>query len=67
MPQLILIAFAGIGLVAGYRWIRRQLADSIAEAARTEQTAGAVRQTVRDLGPLAWDEASKSYRPVRRD
>lgn len=61
MPQLVLIALAGVGVVAGFRWLRRQLTDE----APTEPAEAVPVPGIRDLGPLTWDEASKSYRPTR--
>lgn len=63
MPQLVLIALAGAGLIAGYQWVKHQIE---AENARTERPENA-GETMRDLGTLAWDEASGAYRPVRRE
>jgi hypothetical protein len=65
MPQLVLIALAGASVLAGYRWVKRQIAAEAARASKeaAETTAGAMR----DLGPLTWDEASGAYRPARRE
>lgn len=63
MPQLLLIAIAGAGIVAGYQWVKRQIEDETKRAERPET----VGEHMRDLGMLAWDEASGTYRPVRRE
>lgn len=66
MPQLAVAMIVGAGLMAGYKWIARELqrqSDS-AEMARAEDEHRA-KVTPRDLGALEWDEASGVYRPRR--
>lgn len=63
MPQLVLIALAGAGLVAGYQWVKRQIETDVAQPDKPDD----IGETMRDLGPLAWDDASGTYRPVRRE
>jgi prephenate dehydrogenase len=64
MPQLAIAVIVGAGLMAGYKWIARELqrqSDS-AETARAEaETHASVGP--RDLGALEWDEASGVYKP----
>lgn len=64
MPQLAIAMIVGAGLMAGYKWVARELqrqSDS-AELAQAEMR----RRTEvgpRDLGSLEWDEAAGVYRP----
>lgn len=68
MPQLLLLALAGAGIVAGYHWVKRQIEAEQTLARQEREVAGAKTGAMRDLGPLAWDEATGSYRPaMRRD
>lgn len=69
MPQLIVIALAGAGLYAGYKWARREWLRA-AEAA--ERVAAEVRRATeaaaadpQNRGALEWDEAAGVYRPPR--
>ncbi len=65
MPQLVLLLGVGAGLVAGYKWVSREV-ERQKEAARAraeaQRTANAER-SAKDLGTLEWDEASGAYRP----
>lgn len=67
MPPVIAALAAAAGLVAGVRWIAREVARQ-AEEARTaaETMARRARENVatpRDLGALEFDPVSKVYRP----
>jgi hypothetical protein len=66
MPQLIVLAVAGAGLLAGYKWLSRKLADQ-AEAERVRAQAEAVASgeadAPKEMGSLVWDAESKAYRP----
>lgn len=67
MPQLVIILGVGAGLVAGYKWLSREVQRQQemlrrrAEEQRTEEAGGAAR----DLGELEWDETAGAYRPKR--
>lgn len=67
MPQLILLAVAGVGLYAGYKWVTRQARDATDAAMRAQenlrQRAKNDMRDAKNLGPLEWDEATKAYRP----
>jgi hypothetical protein len=69
MPQLIAIALAGAGLLAGARWFARTAAAAVAEAERrreqAEREAAGWAQEPRDLGTLEFDSRSGVYRPRR--
>lgn len=64
MPQFAIAMIVGAGLMAGYKWVQRELQRQVdtAEAARAaSEPPSAV--TPRDLGALEWDEAAGVYRP----
>ncbi len=67
MPQLILLAVAGVGLYAGYRWVAKQARDATEAALRAQenlrQRAKNENRDAKNLGQLEWDEATQSYRP----
>jgi len=67
MPQFIVIALAGAGLYAGYRWLSREMQRGAAEAMRAHEEiarrAADATGRPRDLGTLEWDEAAGVYRP----
>lgn len=67
MPQLILLAVAGVGLYVGYKWVTKQARDATDAAMRAQenlrQRAKNESRDAKNLGPLEWDEATKSYRP----
>ncbi len=66
MPQLIAIAIAGAGILAGYKWMSRK-ATEYAEAVRAETEARAhAANAPKEMGQLEWDEHSQAYRPARR-
>ncbi len=70
MPQLFVVALAGAGLYAGYKWIAREVYRAVeaAEKAREEvarRTSGAALGP-KDLGALEWDAETGVYRPSRR-
>lgn len=65
MPQLALLMVAGAGLVAGYKWVTKELqrhADATAEA-RAEADARAAADGPRDQGALVWDAQAGEFRP----
>ena len=68
MPQLAVV-IAGLGLVAGFRWVSNLLERQAKEAARrmeeAERRAEAGRMP-RDLGTLEYDPAARLYRPQER-
>ena len=69
MPQLIVLAIAGAGLYAGYKWVSRKAATALAEAERarseSRQRAAETDGGPRNLGQLEWDPASGVYTPRR--
>jgi hypothetical protein len=71
MPQLVLIAALGVGVIAGYRWLKRAseaAAEEMARATRDRETAAArVRTGEKDMGQLEYDAATGVYRPARHD
>lgn len=63
MPQVIVIALAGAGVVAGYKWLSRKLAElSEAELARAEAERSAAAAP-KEMGRLVWDDETQAYRP----
>ena len=78
MPQVLLLALAGLGLWVGYRWFRREsrrVADELARAeaelkrrggAGEAGEAGAGRDTPEAITPLEQDPETGIYRPVDR-
>lgn len=62
MPQIVLF-IAGAGLLAGARWIVREIQSRAAEAHRRASEAA---MGPKDLGSLEWDAEASVYRPVRR-
>lgn len=69
MPHLVVLALAGAGLYAGYRWVARQIDLVKAEAERAEmelrRRASEITGEPLDLGNLVWDEQAGVYRPGR--
>ena len=66
MPQLLLIAAAGIGAYAGYRWLRaRARAAALNEAAARKPARPAATRSdkAREAGELVRDEKTGVYRP----
>lgn len=68
MPQLAIAMIVGAGLMAGYKWVSRELQRQSDLAARAEvrEAQETAAKVPRDLGALEWDEAAQVYRP-RRD
>ena len=71
MPQFLILLVAGAGVVAGARWIARNLENMAADARRmaeeAERKAEAARSgEARDLGALEYDAATGQYRPKSR-
>lgn len=72
MPQLVLIAALGVGVVAGYRWLKRAsaaAAEELARATREQEAAARARVATgeKDMGRLEYDPATGVYRPARHD
>ena len=69
MPQIVLF-IAGAGLLAGARWIVREIQSRAAEAehaaAEAHRRASEAAMGPKDLGSLEWDAEASVYRPVRR-
>jgi hypothetical protein len=69
MPQLIVVALAGAGIYAGFRWVSREFRRALEAAEKTPdevaQRAGE-RLMPKDLGTLEWDAETGVYRPSRR-
>lgn len=65
MPQLVLLFGVGAGLVAGYKWLSREVQRhaEAAEAVRERNRQAQAGAAARDLGALEWDEATGAYRP----
>lgn len=71
MPPFIVLAIAGVGLYAGYKWLAREInrnADpaggNAADASTGDGDATAAsRSAPKDLGPLEWDATAGVYRP----
>ncbi len=68
MPQLIVLAVAGAGLLAGYKWVSRKVAKHLeaAEQMRAEAARAAAEAGVKEMGALEWDAEAEAYRPARR-
>lgn len=65
MPNLLVLAAVGAGAYLGYRWIRHQVREAAAAAAK--ETVAAQREApraerARDAGDLVWDEEAGVYR-----
>ena len=68
MPQLAVV-IAGLGLVAGFRWVSKVLERQARESARRMEEAERRAQAgrvPRDLGALEFDPAACLYRPQAR-
>lgn len=69
MPQLIVLAIAGAGLLLGYKWLSRKAAER-AEVERVREEAerrnAEVEERPKEMGQLEWDGDAGVYRPVRR-
>jgi hypothetical protein len=70
MPQLIVVALAGAGLYAGFKWIARGVHRAVEAAERTHEElgrrTGSSAMAPKDLGALEWDAEAGVYRPTRR-
>ena len=65
MPQLALLMVAGAGLVAGYKWVAKEVhkhAEAL-ERARAEAEARQAAAAPRDQGALIWDAGAGEFRP----
>lgn len=60
MPQLIMIALAGVGAYATYKWVSKQTRQM---RERAQAQAKAATAEPRDLGSLKQDPATGEYRP----
>lgn len=65
MPQLIVLAIAGAGLIVGYKWLTRKAAERAA-AARVRAEAQEAAEHPKEMGQLEWDSEAGVYKPVRR-
>lgn len=73
MPPLVLLAIAGAGCYAGYKFFSKLIAQaqtpSPSETERIRREASAARRATataggtRDLGELEWDETAGVYKP----
>ncbi len=68
MPQLLAIVLIGVGLYAGYRWLRREN-ERLAEQLRKAQEALRRREMRRapKAPTLERDPETGVYRPIERD
>ena len=68
MPQLIVLAVAGAGLIAGYKWVSRKVTAHMkaAEELRGEAARKAAGLGPKEMGELEWDADAQAYRPARR-
>lgn len=68
MPQIMML-IAGAAVLAGARWLAREMQARAAEAERAaadaQRRAGEASRTPRDLGSLEWDADARVYRPGR--
>ena len=69
MPQAVTALLVGAGIVAGVRWLAKEIAR-VAEATRLahdelsrEEKGASI--PVKDLGTLVWDPNAGVYRPSR--
>lgn len=63
MPQLILLALAGVGAYATYKWASKKLGGSETKRAGEGRAKAASRHEPRDLGSLKRDPDTGEYRP----
>ncbi|MEQ1653232.1 MAG: hypothetical protein ABL897_12145 [Hyphomicrobium sp.] len=67
MPPLVLLAIAGAGCYAGYKFFSKLIAQaqtqSPSETERIRREARAAAGRTRDLGELEWDETAGVYKP----
>jgi hypothetical protein len=68
VPQLMLLALAGAGIYAVYRWFWRPARMIVAEVRRAEDEIrrAAGLSLEKDMGRLEYDPISGVYRPARR-
>jgi hypothetical protein len=69
MPQAVTALLVGAGIVAGVRWLAKEI-TRVAEATRLahdelsrEEKGASI--PVKDLGTLVWDPKAGAYRPSR--
>lgn len=70
MPYVVVPVLVVAGVLAGARWLAKEIARQAEEAARMAEdlhrrTAEAARAP-KDLGTLEYDAAAQVYRPARR-
>jgi hypothetical protein len=68
MPHLIAVVLIGAGIVAGVKWIAREVARATTGDASHEQMVSNDPLAIapKDLGALVWDADAGVYRPARR-
>ena len=66
MPQLVVVAIAGAGLIAGYKWLSKKLDEQMKAAPIRERADASASSGPREMGALEWDSEAQVYRPVRR-
>ncbi len=70
MPPFIILAVAGVGLYAGYKFLSKLVAqaqtESPSEVKRRRRETAAAMGNPKDLGELEWDETVGAYKPRQR-
>ncbi len=64
MPPLIVLAIAGAGVYAGYKYFSK-LVEQAAAPAKQQKREAARAGEPKDLGGLEWDAQSGAYRPKK--
>lgn len=62
MPQLLLLAAAGIGAYAGYRWLRAKVRNDVLKHGRAAAKRATPSDAAREAGDLVRDEKTGVYR-----
>ena len=68
MPHLIAVVLIGAGIVAGVKWIAREVARAAGGDSSQEQMVSndPLATVPKDLGALVWDADAGVYRPATR-